>query len=113
MKTLNAPTRVRWMVFSSLFALCTVNYIDRAVISICMPAIEEELHFGPELVGVILSAFFWGYTVMQIPSGWVADRFGPGKTILGSGLLWGFSSHYRFSSQQYCLYGYSSLVGGL
>ena len=89
MKTLNAPTRVRWMVFSSLFALCTVNYIDRAVISICMPAIEEELHFGPELVGVILSAFFWGYTVMQITSGWVADRFGPGKTILGSGLLWG------------------------
>ncbi|MFR7417055.1 MFS transporter [uncultured Megasphaera sp.] len=77
------------MVFASLFALCTVNYIDRAVISICMPAIEEELHFGPELVGVILSAFFWGYTVMQIPSGWVADRFGPGKTILGSGLLWG------------------------
>ena len=89
MKTLNAPTRVRWMVFASLFALCTVNYICRAVISICMPAIEEELHFGPELVGVILSAFFWGYTVMQIPSGWVADRFGPGKTILGSGLLWG------------------------
>ena len=89
MKTLNAPTRVRWMVFSSLFALCTVNYIDRAVSSICMPAIEEELHLGPELVGVILSAFFWGYTVMQIPSGWVADRFGPGKTILGSGLLWG------------------------
>lgn len=89
MKRLNAPTRVRWMVFASLFALCTVNYIDRAVISICMPAIEEELHFGPELVGVILSAFFWGYTVMQIPSGWVADRFGPGKTILGSGLLWG------------------------
>lgn len=77
------------MVFASLFALCTVNYIDRAVISICMPAIEEELHFGPELVGVILSAFFWGYTVMQIPSGWVADRFGPGKTILGSCLLWG------------------------
>ena len=54
------PTKVRWMVFASLFALCTVNYIDRAVISVCMPAIEEELHFGPELVGVILSAFFWG-----------------------------------------------------
>lgn len=83
------PTKVRWMVFASLFALCTVNYIDRAVISVCMPAIEEELQFGPELVGVILSAFFWGYTVMQIPAGWFADRFGPGKTILGSGILWG------------------------
>lgn len=83
------PTKVRWMVFASLFALCTVNYIDRAVISVCMPAIEEELHFGPELVGIILSAFFWGYTVMQIPAGWFADRFGPGKTILASGVLWG------------------------
>ena len=89
MEQSNKPTKVRWMVFASLFALCTVNYIDRAVISICMPAIEEELHFGPELVGIILSAFFWGYTVMQIPAGWFADRFGPGKTILGSGLLWG------------------------
>ncbi|WP_289002132.1 MFS transporter [uncultured Megasphaera sp.] len=83
------PTKVRWMVFCSLFALCTVNYIDRAVISICMPSIQAELGFGPELVGVILSAFFWGYTLMQIPSGWLADRFGPGKTILGSGILWG------------------------
>lgn len=83
------PTKVRWMVFGSLLALCTVNYIDRAVISICMPSIEADLHFGPALVGVILSAFFWGYTLMQIPSGWIADRLGPGKTILGSGILWG------------------------
>ncbi len=83
------PTKVRWMVFGSLLALCTANYIDRAVISICMPSIEADLHFGPALVGVILSAFFWGYTLMQIPSGWIADRLGPGKTILGSGILWG------------------------
>ena len=83
------PTKVRWMVFGSLLALCTVNYVDRAVISICMPAIEADLQFGPAMVGVILSAFFWGYTLMQIPAGWIADRLGPGKTILGSGLLWG------------------------
>lgn len=83
------PTKVRWMVFASLFALCTVNYIDRSVISVCMPQIEEDLQFGPAMVGVILSAFFWGYLIMQIPSGWLADRFGPGKTILGSGILWG------------------------
>lgn len=54
------PTKVRWMVFGSLLALCTVNYIDRAVISICMPSIEADLHFGPALVGVILSALFLG-----------------------------------------------------
>ncbi|MGE1062495.1 MFS transporter [Megasphaera paucivorans] len=88
-KFLGKPSKVRWYVFASLLALCTVNYVDRAVISICMPTIEEDLHFGPALVGIILSAFFWGYTLMQIPAGWFADHFGPGKTILGSGILWG------------------------
>lgn len=87
--SVNKPTKVRWIVFVSLFILVAVNYIDRAVISICMPAIQEELHFSHAMVGVILSAFFWGYMFMQIPAGWLTDHFGPGKTILGSGILWG------------------------
>lgn len=40
-----------------LAIICTINYIDRAVISVCMPQIQEELNFSPEVVGAILSAF--------------------------------------------------------
>lgn len=40
-----------------LAIICTINYIDRAVISVCMPQITEELAFSPETVGAILSAF--------------------------------------------------------
>jgi MFS family permease len=28
-------------------------------------------------MGFILSAFFWSYTLFQIPSGWLAGRLGP------------------------------------
>jgi ACS family D-galactonate transporter-like MFS transporter len=41
------------------------------------------------LVGVILSAFFWGYAVMQIPAGWLADRFATDKLLIISSFFWG------------------------
>lgn len=52
------PTNVRWQVFIAIFILCSINYVDRAVISVLMPSIQSDLGFSPEMVGVILSAFF-------------------------------------------------------
>ena len=83
------PTNVRWQVFFTLLILCTINYVDRAVLSICMPDIQKDLDFSPAVVGFILSAFFWGYAPMQIPVGWLLDRFRPEKLIVGAGILWG------------------------
>jgi MFS family permease len=34
--------------------------------------------------GTILSAFFWGYMVMQIPAGILASRYGPSYLLAGS-----------------------------
>lgn len=82
-------SNARWRIFFMLAIICTINYIDRAVISVCMPQIKEELQFSPEIVGAILSAFFWGYAIMQIPCGWLCDRFKPGKILLIGGLCWG------------------------
>lgn len=82
-------TNARWNIFFMLAIICTINYIDRAVISVCMPQIQEELNFSPEVVGAILSAFFGGYALMQIPCGWLCDRFKPGKILLIGGLCWG------------------------
>jgi len=76
-------------VFVAVLALCTVNYFDRAVISLCMPVMAKDLQFGPQIIGVIFSSFFWGYTLMQIPIGWISDRVRPGKLLVSSGILWG------------------------
>lgn len=37
------PTNVRWRVFIMLLLLVTINYVDRAVLSIAMPEIQKDL----------------------------------------------------------------------
>ncbi|MGH9400864.1 MAG: MFS transporter [Terriglobia bacterium] len=65
----------RWSIVWLLFAASLINYLDRATISISLPLISHDLHLGPTDKGVLLSAFFWSYALMQVPIGWSADRF--------------------------------------
>lgn len=85
------PTNVRWKIFIAMLILTTINYVDRAVLSIAMPEIQSDLGLDPALVGVILSSFFWGYAAMQIPSGLLLDRVRPDKVVLGSAVGWGIA----------------------
>jgi len=52
-----------------------INYIDRSNLSIAAELIKGELHLTDLQLGTLLSAFFWTYGCMQIPAGWLADRF--------------------------------------
>ena len=65
----------RWGLVGMLFVATFINYLDRATISVALPLISVEMHFGPETKGVLLSSFFWSYALMQIPVGWAADRW--------------------------------------
>ena len=88
-----APTKVRWKIFLMMLFLISINYIDRASLSVAMPLIAKEFDIGPALQGVLLSSFFWTYAAMQIPGGMLADRFGPrvvtcaGMLLIAAGLL--------------------------
>lgn len=86
-----APTSVRWKIFAVLFLLVVVNMIDRASISIAMPTIAKELNLSGVMQGLILSSFFWTYALMQIPSGMLADKYGPRKVVSISTILWGLA----------------------
>ncbi len=65
----------RWAVLGLLFAASFINYLDRATISVALPIISVDLHLGPETKGIVLSAFFWSYALMQVPIGWCVDRW--------------------------------------
>ncbi|HEY1393766.1 MAG TPA: MFS transporter [Methylibium sp.] len=84
------PSRVRWKIFLMMLFLISINYIDRASLSVAMPLIAKEFDIGPATQGLLLSAFFWTYAFMQIPGGMLADRFGPRVVIAGATLGWGF-----------------------
>jgi MFS family permease len=64
----------RWAIVGLLFTASLINYFDRATISFALPLISTELHLDPEAKGLLLSAFFWSYALLQIPMGLLADR---------------------------------------
>ncbi|MGV7209689.1 MFS transporter [Oxalobacteraceae bacterium A2-2] len=71
-----------------LFAITTINYADRATISIAGPEIKKELALSGVQMGFIFSAFAWSYVLAQLPGGWLLDRFGSRITYFFSILLW-------------------------
>ncbi|WP_066113819.1 MFS transporter [Gallibacterium salpingitidis] len=92
-------SNVRWIVFGIIFLLVVVNLIDRISLSIAIPTIAKEFDLSPTMQGVILSSFFWAYALLQIPGGWLVDKYGPRKMITGSTLLWGiFQTLAAFST---------------
>lgn len=86
----SARTNVRWRIFLLMLTLVTINYVDRASISVAMPMISREFALDLTTQGLIFSAFFVPYALMQIPGGMLADRFKPRIVIALSTLAWGF-----------------------
>lgn len=43
----------------------------------------RDLSIGPEALGALTGAFFFGFSAMQIPCGFFFDRFGPRRTVVG------------------------------
>ena len=64
----------RWIVVGLLTLAAIISYADRAALSVALPAISLDLHLGPVAKGVVLSSFFWLYTLLQIPVGVLTDR---------------------------------------
>jgi len=85
-----ATSRVRWKIFLLMLTLVSINYIDRASLSVAMPLIGMEFDLDPATQGLILSSFFWTYAFMQVPGGMLADRYKPRIVIALSTVGWGF-----------------------
>jgi MFS family permease len=69
-----------------------INYIDRSNLSIAAPLIKDELGISGTQLGTLLSAFFYTYALLQIPAGWLVDRFDV-KWVFGVGFfIWSAST---------------------
>jgi ACS family D-galactonate transporter-like MFS transporter len=73
----------------ALMALAAlINYIDRGNLAIAAPFLKGELALSYSQVGILLSSFFWTYSLFLPVSGWLADRFDP-KWVMALGFfLW-------------------------
>jgi MFS transporter, ACS family, D-galactonate transporter len=84
--------RRRWWIAALLFFAGLINYFDRTIVSVALTDIAADLHLGPERMGILLSAFFWSYALMQIPIGWLSDRFNLRWLYAGCFALWSLTS---------------------
>jgi MFS family permease len=69
-----------------------VSFLDRINLSIAAPQLQKALNIGPDGLGVLLSAYLWTYTVLQIPVGLVVDRLGVTRVGRWGALLWTVTS---------------------
>ncbi len=81
-------TKTRWTILAMLFAITTINYADRATISIAGPDLKSDLGLSSVQMGFVFSAFAWSYVLAQLPGGWLLDRFGSKITYFFSIFLW-------------------------
>lgn len=100
------PRTVPWALVLLLILAMVVCYAHRGALSIAAPFMMKELGLRPATMGVLLSAFFWLYAFMQVPAGWIVDRFGVKWAYGGGFAFWSIASALTGFAQ-----GAMSLIG--
>ena len=80
--------RTRNWILALLFLGWSLGNVDRYIMNYAVLSITKDLHLSASTTGLLLSSFFAGYAIMQMPGGWLADRFGPRKVLLAAVISW-------------------------
>ncbi len=66
----------RWAVCALLFFATTINYIDRQILSLLKPILDDQLHWTNAQFGMVNSAFQGAYGLSLLLFGWFIDKYG-------------------------------------
>ncbi|GAB6179222.1 MFS transporter [Desulfotomaculum defluvii] len=75
-------TKMRWVLGCFLFVIGFVAYMDRVNLSVAGPMIMKDFGFDKVQFGLVQTLFFIGYSLMQVPGGIIAERFGARKAMV-------------------------------
>ena len=78
----------RWWLMVLLVAGMVLCYVQRGALSVAAPALMKELRLSEAEMGLLLSAFFLSYSLMQMPAGWLVDRLGVRRSYAAGFLFW-------------------------
>jgi len=82
----------RWWLLALLFTAMLIAYVHRGAFSVAAPFLANELNLSKARLGIILSSFFWIYAFMQVPAGWVVDRFGTKRAYSIGLMFWSLAA---------------------
>ena len=80
----------RWAIVALLCAAFIIAYFDRQNLSIALttPDFKRFFQLSDNDRGLLNSAFFWSYALLQLPAGWLVDRFGVKRPFAISLAVW-------------------------
>jgi ACS family hexuronate transporter-like MFS transporter len=84
----NAIGKYRWTICTLLFFATTVNYLDRQVLSLLKPSLEEEFGWTNSQYADIASAFQFTYAIAMLFAGRVIDKLGTKKGFSWAIIIW-------------------------
>ncbi len=82
----------RWVMGVLLGVGVLINYFDRINLSVAAPQLKAAFNLSPAEMGLLFSAFFWPYALLQVPAGIVLDRFGVTRLGRWGAFLWAAAS---------------------
>jgi len=82
----------RWFICALLFFATTINYIDRQILSLLKPILDDQLKWTNEEFGMINSIFQATYGIGLLWFGWFVDKFGTKKGYTVSIIGWSFAA---------------------
>lgn len=81
----------RWIIVVLLFFATTINYLDRQIIGLLKPMLEQEFSWSETDFAHIVMAFTAAYAVGLIFFGWLIDRVGTKAGYSWSVVIWSLS----------------------
>jgi len=76
---MNSPatsSNYRWIICALLFFATTINYIDRQILSLIKPILDEDLGWTNTQFGWVNSLFQGAYAISYLGFGWIIDKYG-------------------------------------
>jgi len=79
-------------------------YADRTILSPVMGEIGEQWNLNNAQLGLMSTVFFIAYAAMQIPAGFLADRFGRVKVLVIGYTLFGITTFLSGLASSFALF---------
>ncbi|HWD05447.1 MAG TPA: MFS transporter [Amycolatopsis sp.] len=79
----------RWAyILPVIVFIYVICYIDRTNISFALPHLKTDMHLSGAQQGLVSGIFFWGYLLLQVPGGYLAERWSAKKWVAILLVLW-------------------------
>jgi sugar phosphate permease len=76
------------MVLLLVCLAAVIAYVQRMALTVPTKTIQADLDIDERGMGLIMSCWFWGYALLQIPAGWITDRLGSKRSLAVFVVAW-------------------------